>query len=75
MAAKDTPKLFTKINLTILQAARANVTYFETKYHGHATEIARELDVNDYDIIVCCSGDGIPHEVINGFIFVQIKVY
>ena len=53
--------------LPILQAARANVTYFETKYHGHATEIARELDVNDYDIIVCCSGDGIPHEVINGF--------
>lgn len=53
--------------LPILQAARANITYFETKYHGHATEIARELDVNDYDIIVCCSGDGIPHEVINGF--------
>ncbi|EMG49540.1 LCB5 Sphingoid long chain base kinase 5 [Candida maltosa Xu316] len=53
--------------MPVLQAADVKITYIETKYHGHATEIARDLDINSYDIIVCCSGDGIPHEVINGF--------
>ena len=50
----------------ILQAARCKITYQETKYSGHATDIARELKLSDYDVVVCCSGDGIPHEVING---------
>ncbi|KAG7660366.1 LCB4 [[Candida] subhashii] len=51
----------------ILKAAKARITYQETKYHGHGIDIARELDISKYDIIACCSGDGIPHEVINGF--------
>ncbi|EGW32282.1 sphingosine kinase [Spathaspora passalidarum NRRL Y-27907] len=51
----------------ILKAARAKVTLEETKYQTHATDIAKELDISKYDIIACCSGDGIPHEVINGF--------
>ncbi|RLV94545.1 Sphingoid long chain base kinase 4 [Spathaspora sp. JA1] len=51
----------------ILKAARAKVVFEETRYPTHATDIAKELDVSKYDIIACCSGDGIPHEVINGF--------
>ncbi|CCG20887.1 Lcb4 sphingosine kinase [Candida orthopsilosis Co 90-125] len=51
----------------ILQAARCKITYQETNYSGHATDIARGLNIDDYDVILCCSGDGIPHEVINGF--------
>lgn len=51
----------------ILEAANADITVEETKYSKHATDIARDLDINKYDIIACCSGDGIPHEVINGF--------
>ena len=51
----------------VLKAAKVNVTYQETRYIGHGTDIAKTLNVNDYDIIACCSGDGIPHEVINGF--------
>lgn len=51
----------------ILRAAHCNITYKETKYLGHATDIARDLNVDEYDVILCCSGDGIPHEVINGF--------
>ena len=37
-----------------------------TEYHQHAINIARELDINKFDTIACCSGDGIPNEVING---------
>ncbi|KAK6459496.1 sphingosine kinase [Scheffersomyces xylosifermentans] len=51
----------------ILRAAKAKITYQETNYHEHAVEIARDLDISKYDIIACCSGDGIPHEIINGF--------
>ena len=51
----------------ILRAARCNITYQETNYSGHATDIARDLNIDEYDVILCCSGDGIPHEVINGF--------
>lgn len=50
----------------ILRAAHAKVTYYETKYSGHAADLVRELDVAQFDVIACCSGDGIPHEVING---------
>ncbi|KAK5778874.1 hypothetical protein RI543_003801 [Arxiozyma heterogenica] len=37
-----------------------------TKYYQHAIDIAREIDVDSFDTIACCSGDGIPNEVING---------
>ncbi|EER33018.1 hypothetical protein CTRG_03443 [Candida tropicalis MYA-3404] len=53
--------------LPVLQAANVKVTYVETQFNGHATQVARDMDVNLYDLVVCCSGDGIPHEVINGF--------
>ncbi|KAI5965482.1 LCB4 [Candida theae] len=51
----------------VLEAAHCNITYKETEYSGHATDIARDLNIDDYDVVLCCSGDGIPHEVINGF--------
>lgn len=37
-----------------------------TTHSGHAGEIAEHLDVEAYDVIACCSGDGTPHEVFNG---------
>ncbi|EGV60816.1 sphinganine kinase lcb4 [Yamadazyma tenuis] len=51
----------------VLEAAKADITVIETLYSKHAMDVARELDIDKYDIIACCSGDGIPHEVINGF--------
>lgn len=51
----------------ILAAAKAQVVYYETQYMGHAVEIARDLDVALFDVVVCCLGDGTPHEVLNGF--------
>lgn len=59
--------IYQKSILPVLNAAKVNVEYVETKYYRHAVDIARELDIEKYDIILCCSGDGIPHEVINGF--------
>jgi sphingosine kinase len=37
-----------------------------TTHAKHAEEIARDLDVDAWDVVACCSGDGIPHEVFNG---------
>ncbi|OLL24613.1 Sphingoid long chain base kinase 4 [Neolecta irregularis DAH-3] len=37
-----------------------------TTNHGHAMEIAKNLDLTAIDAIVCVSGDGLPHDVFNG---------
>ena len=37
-----------------------------TAYSGHAVEIAEQLDIDKYDVVASCSGDGLPHEVFNG---------
>lgn len=58
--------LYGKQAVPVFEAARVDLTYIETKYSGHGVEIARELDINNFDLIVCCSGDGIPYEIING---------
>lgn len=58
--------IFHKEIAPVLEASAAKITVIETKYSKHAMEIAEDLDIEKYDIIACCSGDGIPHEVING---------
>lgn len=50
----------------ILAAAQCEIDVEQTKYRGHAVEIARNLDIEAYDVIACASGDGLPHEVFNG---------
>lgn len=42
------------------------MTVVRTSYSGQAVELARDLNIDDYDIAVPCSGDGLPHEVFNG---------
>lgn len=53
----------------ILEAAKCRLDVVETTHRFHAHEIAKSTkDIRKrYDAIVCCSGDGIPHEIINGF--------
>ncbi|KAK7204439.1 sphingosine kinase [Myxozyma melibiosi] len=60
--------LFNSQALPILDAARCKLEEVETKYKGHAAEIVASMENLEerYDAIVCCSGDGIPHEVFNG---------
>lgn len=60
-------KLFLSKSKPILEAAQAKVEVKETKYFQHATDIAKSINVEKYDVIACASGDGIPHEVLNGF--------
>ncbi|KAK9245669.1 ATP-NAD kinase-like domain-containing protein [Lipomyces tetrasporus] len=59
---------YKKYSAPILAAARCRVEEIETKYKGHAAEIIENMEglERNYDAIVCCSGDGIPHEVFNG---------
>ncbi|GJJ73056.1 sphingosine kinase [Entomortierella parvispora] len=38
-----------------------------TTHRYHAKEIAKELDIRKYDAVCSISGDGVLHEVINGF--------
>lgn len=38
----------------------------DTTHNGHAYEIAKTLPL-DYDAVVTVSGDGLIHEVMNGF--------
>ncbi|KAF2804824.1 sphingoid long chain base kinase-like protein [Mytilinidion resinicola] len=59
-------KLYNREIEPILAAARCEIDVERTKYSGHAVEIARDLDTDAYDVIACCSGDGVPHEVFNG---------
>ncbi|CCH45080.1 Sphingoid long chain base kinase [Wickerhamomyces ciferrii] len=51
----------------VLIGAQASVEVRHTQYYQHATDIARTLNIDKYDIIACASGDGVPHEVLNGF--------
>jgi sphingosine kinase len=43
-----------------------NLNILVTTHNGHAYEIAKNLPL-DYDAVVTLSGDGIIHEVLNGF--------
>ena len=38
-----------------------------TERPKHATELAKELDVSRFDALVLLSGDGLAHEVYQGF--------
>lgn len=50
----------------IFKAARMALTVHTTTYSGEAVDLAANMDIDQFDIIVPCSGDGLPHEVFNG---------
>ncbi|KAF8892551.1 ATP-NAD kinase-like domain-containing protein [Infundibulicybe gibba] len=58
--------IYTKNVEPILRAARCSLDVTYTTQNGHATKIAKELPL-DYDAIITVSGDGIIHEIMNGF--------
>ena len=59
-------KIWEKQVKPILEAARMPMTVIRTSYSGEAVELAEKLCIDDYDIAIPCSGDGLPHEVFNG---------
>ena len=60
------PKWYLRDIEPIFAAARCETDVEKTLYQGHAVEIAEKLDIEAYDVIASCSGDGLPHEVFNG---------
>lgn len=50
----------------IFKAARMALTVHTTTFSGEAVDLAANMDIEQFDIIVPCSGDGLPHEVFNG---------
>jgi diacylglycerol kinase (ATP) len=44
----------------------AEITMVETRFPGHAVEIAREIDPRNFDVIAAAGGDGTVNEIING---------
>ncbi|OJI97426.1 hypothetical protein ASPVEDRAFT_120164 [Aspergillus versicolor CBS 583.65] len=59
-------KLYRTYAEPVFAAAHCEIDVQETTHSGHATEICEQIDINAYDAIVCCSGDGLPYEVFNG---------
>ncbi|CAL9736753.1 sphingoid long chain base kinase 4 [Monosporozyma servazzii] len=60
--------LFNELVKPILDSSPfINYEVVHTKYYQHAIDIARDMDITKFDTVACCSGDGIPNEVINGF--------
>ena len=59
-------KIWEKDVKPIFEAARMPMTVVRTTYSGEAVDLARDLNIDDYDIAIPCSGDGLPHEVFNG---------
>lgn len=50
----------------IFDAARMHLTIHETTFSGEAVSLVENMDIDQFDIVVPCSGDGLPHEVFNG---------
>ncbi|KAI1836272.1 hypothetical protein DTO006G1_2481 [Penicillium roqueforti] len=58
--------LYQRYAAPVFAAAKCQVGVQNTEHRGHAIEIAENLDIDAYDAVVCCSGDGLPYEVFNG---------
>lgn len=59
-------KMYWKDIEPILRAAHCSIDMVKTKYSGEAVEISEKLDVDAFDIVATCSGDGLVYEVFNG---------
>ncbi|KAI8991984.1 ATP-NAD kinase-like domain-containing protein [Mycotypha africana] len=52
----------------VFESAKCAFEVKYTEHQGHALQIAQDLDINNYDVVVTVSGDGVIHEVLNGFL-------
>ncbi|KIW12836.1 hypothetical protein PV08_08023 [Exophiala spinifera] len=59
-------KIYAKAIEPIFAAARCELDVERTTHTGHAVEICEKLDINAFDVVASASGDGLPHECING---------
>lgn len=50
----------------MFEAARMVLDVTRTSFSMEAVGLCEQLDIDAYDVIIPCSGDGLPYEVING---------
>ncbi|KAH7039647.1 diacylglycerol kinase catalytic domain-containing protein, partial [Microdochium trichocladiopsis] len=50
----------------LFEAARMPLDVSRTTYTGEAITICEQLDISQFDVVIPCSGDGLPYEVFNG---------
>ena len=60
-------KLLKKVK-PIFDAAEAELFIIETTFAGHANELAKQLDLSNYDGFIGIGGDGTLHEITNGML-------
>jgi len=58
--------LYSKCIEPLLKAARCSPVKVETRHTGEGLTISEALDIDAFDMVVVCSGDGLAHEVFNG---------
>ncbi|MCF8359805.1 MAG: diacylglycerol kinase family lipid kinase [Prolixibacteraceae bacterium] len=54
--------------LPIFEGGGITLDILETKYQGHARELAQTLPYEGYDALCIIGGDGTMHEVVNGML-------
>lgn len=52
----------------IFEKGKVELEIFETKYAGHARELANTLPFEGYDGLCVIGGDGTMHEIVNGML-------
>eukprot|EP00123_Amoebidium_parasiticum_P000662 comp11527_c0_seq1/m.5977 comp11527_c0_seq1/g.5977 ORF comp11527_c0_seq1/g.5977 comp11527_c0_seq1/m.5977 type:complete len:473 (-) comp11527_c0_seq1:722-2140(-) len=66
--AKKGRKIYTNAKRMFDRAGFLDITMMETERGHHAWDIVHCLSLSDYDGLVCVSGDGLVHEIINGLL-------
>ena len=61
------PKLLHKVK-PVFDAAGGDLVIIETKFAGHAKELANNLNLAEYDGFIGIGGDGTLHEIVNGIL-------
>ena len=62
---KSGSKILEKVK-PYFEEANAELNIIETKYAGHACDIAAELPLDDFTGLCAIGGDGTMHEIVNG---------
>lgn len=66
---KHSLTLFNDLVVPFMAIARLEYTLIKTSREKHATEIASTLNLELYETLICISGDGIFHEVVDGLLY------
>ena len=57
-----------------LNSMDTEVMSYQTKDKGDAVQYLLQANLKDYDMLVCCGGDGTLHEIVNAVMKLGIKI-